>query len=203
VKITPTASVTGEKEPLGEKSVENGEDVLTRSSSPDSTFSAESSSTMATEFTQTSSFSVDQIQDATQILVYILQDDKMLIPLYESARNNPDIGVKKLRRRVRQNIKSYAENLRNEATDYLSFSASRLVRARAHYTARCIASEENHKQRQQLPESHFHQIIRDAEESSEDDQQEQSGQEREFADLAAFHSFLTGSAAFATFRAEM
>ncbi|KAA8626372.1 hypothetical protein PtrSN002B_002616 [Pyrenophora tritici-repentis] len=157
---------------------------------------------MATEFTQTSGFSIAQIKDATQMLVSILQDDKVLAPLYESARRNPNIGVKKLRRQVRQSIETYAENLRNEATDYLSFSASRLVRARANYAARCVASQEI-QERQQQPLNKLDQIRNEAEESSEDDGQEQPGQERDVGDLVAFRSFLIESTAYATFRVEL
>jgi hypothetical protein len=174
--------------------------VSTSSDYQDSVFSVESSETSATAFSRNSGFSVEQTQSATRVFVSILQEDDVLKPLYEFARNNTRIRLKRLRRHIRAVVKAYAENLKEEANDHLGFSAFRLVHTRARYAAQCIASEEDIYRHSQNLVNDRTRTSKDAEDSSEEETAERTVDETDFGDLKSFRMFLTGSNAFVALR---
>jgi hypothetical protein len=173
------------------------------STSRDSTFSVGSFETLATDFSKAGGFSTAQILSATEVFVSILREDKGLLPLYDSARNNPRIGAKRLRRKLREIIKTFANNLEGEAKDHLEFSASRLVRFKAHHAARCIASMEFTGKQDKNSATKQGRETRIADESSDDEGQQPLVNESEFGDIHAFRLFLTESNAYATLHAEV
>ena len=179
------------------------DNISTASASLDSVSSTDTLATSATAFSIGSRFSIEQIQNATQLFVSILQNDELLAPLYESARNNIRIGPQKLRRHVRGAIKTFAEQLEEEASDYLQHAASRLVQARAHYAARFIASGEDRKDHSPASGEPSDQISNDLEDSSEEETAERPADHTGLEDLQAFHLFLTGSDAYTTLQADI
>ena len=165
--------------------------------------SIQSVETEATPFSRDKRFTAEQIQNATRTFVSILQEDEVLIPLYESARTNIRIGPNRLRRHIRGGIKAFAERLKEEANNYLQFAASRLVSAKARYAARCIAGGEVRGYRTEASGKHRDHTINDFEESSEDERAERPADITHLGDLKAFRLFLTGSDAYTTLRAEI
>jgi hypothetical protein len=173
------------------------------STSQESVFSKLSLQTLATTYFEQTGFSVAQIHNATRIFVSVLQDDEFLVPLYEMAHKSARIGTKRLRRKLRERVKVFADNLQDEARDHLEFAACRLVRLKARFAAQYIVAHHD-LDRKCLPEqTNQHETSKAAEDTSDEELQEQPLNEREFVDLSAFHMFLTESAALATLRAEM
>ena len=177
--------------------------ISTTSDSLDSVFSVESSDTLATALTRESGFSDEQIQRAIRIFVLTLQNDELLAPLYEHARNDTRIGPNRLRRHIRGAIKAFAERLREEANDYLQHAASRLVQAKANYAARCIASGDDRLVRSPGSGEPLHLSIHDLEDSSEEETVERQVEHTGLEDLYAFRLFLTDSDAYTTLRADI
>jgi hypothetical protein len=106
----------------GDESGEDGSDKMSiASATRDSVFSTESFVNLATDFSKAGGFSTALILGATQVFVSLLQEDEVLVPLYKSARNNPQIGSKLLLRKLREIIKIFASNLKCEAKDHLDF----------------------------------------------------------------------------------
>ena len=128
---------------LGTSTVDDEDNMSTTSTTLGSVFSTDTLATSITAFSKESGFSIEKIQTATRVFVSIIQDDELLAPLYESARNDIKIGPNRLRRHTRGALKAFAENLKEEADDHLQFQASRLVHARARYAARCVGSGDN------------------------------------------------------------
>jgi hypothetical protein len=139
-----------------------------------------------------SEFSQGQTQTATEAFVSIVELDRVLGPLYETARNNPKIGARELQRHVRSSLISYAEDLKGEAKNAPELSASRLVRIKAGHAARVISNND------QSTRLHLKVI---ADESSDEEGGESSLDESQFNDIFAFRSFLTQSNAFTQLRA--
>ena len=173
------------------------------SNTADSVFSAESSDTLATAFSADSGFSAQQIQSATRVFLAILQENKELTLLCDSARSNKKTGIKRLRREIRENLKAYAENLKEEAYDHLEFAACRLVRVKARYVAQYIASGEDRYRQSQYPINDRNRTTKLLEDSSDEEPAEPSVDETEFRDLKAFRQFLTTSAAYAKLEAQI
>ena len=177
--------------------------ISTISDSEDSVFSIESSDTLATEFTRESGFSFEQIQMATRILVLTLQNDELLAPLYESARNNIRIGPKRLRKHIREDIETFAEQLKEEAHDDLQHAACRLVQAKARYAARSIAGGKDTKDQLPVSGEPRDQTSNDLEDSSEEETADRPVNHTGLEDLEAFRLFLTGSGAYTTLQADL
>ncbi|KAI4925250.1 hypothetical protein J4E85_007127 [Alternaria conjuncta] len=146
---------------------------------------------------------VEQIQRATCIFVSILQEDQLLIPLYESVRNDPIIGPNKLRRYIRHYLEVFGEQLNKEAKDPIQFAACRLVEAKTRYAAQHLAS--GTVMNIQSPELGYQRD--EAEEDSTDSSEEETGQRSdkipELGDLKAFYLFLGNSNAYATLQANI
>ncbi|KNG49877.1 hypothetical protein DDE82_001577 [Stemphylium lycopersici] len=170
------------------------DNASTSSLSADSMFSLESAETRATSFTNYSGFTQAQVEGARRSLVSILRDNEDLVPLYLSARVNPKIGAKSLRRKMRGIITTYAENLEDEASDHLQLSASRLVRAEASRVARCIASED---------EKHLRDPVNRLLEDIDEEFQESPVEHTHYGELNAFCAFLRDGKAFSTLRAQI
>jgi hypothetical protein len=166
----------------------------------DSAFLVGSLETPATESSQDNRFSAAQILSATRVFVSILEEDEVLAPLYRSARNNPFIGPKVLRRTLRGLIQRFANDLEGEATDHLGFSASKLVRAKAHHAARYIASKENTQQPWQSPANQQSSGTTTPDDSSDDEVQNRLVVEKEFDDLHTLRLYLTESGALKSLR---
>jgi hypothetical protein len=194
------ASPFPEQQAKSEDQQDDASTASTTSNSQDSVFSEESIETSITAFSKSSGFSDEQIQSATRAFVSILQEDEVLMPLYESARYNTRIEPKRLRRHIRRAIKAYAENLKEEANDHLEFSASLLVRAKARYAAQYIVSEEGRYGQSQNLVNDRNRASKDAEDSSDEETTERTVDETDFGDLKAFRMFLTGSNAFVALR---
>jgi hypothetical protein len=182
---------------------DSASDTSTTSDTRDSVFSVESLGTSATVLSKQGGFSPEQIQSATRVFISILQDDELLAPLYEVARNNTKIGSNRLRRHIRGALKAYAENLKEEANDHLEFQASRLVDARAGYAARCIASGKDQHHRPPIPGRARDQASENFEDSSEEEAMERPVEVTDLGDLQAFRVFLTKSDAYATLQLDL
>ncbi|KAI4647223.1 uncharacterized protein J4E79_010374 [Alternaria viburni] len=165
------------------------DNMSTTSTTLGSVFSTDSLATSITAFSKESGFSIEQIQTATRVFVSIVQDNELLAPLYEYARNDVEIGPNRLRRHIRGALKTFADNLKEKADDHIQFQASRLVHAKARHAARCIASGEDQNHQPQAN-------------SSEDEIAERAVEEA-FLDLKAFRIFLTESDAYAIFQADI
>ena len=190
---TPSKATWKTTRPSVEDVIDGSSMISTTSDPMESVFSAESSGTSMTVFSQgsTSGFSREQVQTATRVFVSVIQSDQVLGPIYKSARNDPTVGPSKLRSYVRATLKAYAENLKTEAKDHLEHTASKLVRVQAGHAARCVSSDNKFT----------HGPMKDSNDSSDDEFQEQPVDERQFDDdLDAFRSFLTQSNAFAILR---
>jgi len=146
---------------------------------------------------------VEQIQRATCIFVSILQEDQLLIPLYESVCNDPIIGPNKLRRYIRHYLEVFAEQLNKEAKDPIQFAACRLVEAKIRYAAQYLVS--GTVMNIQSPEPWYQRD--EAKEDSTDSSEEETGQRSdeipELGDLKAFYLFLGNSNAYATLQANI
>ena len=168
-----------------------------------SVFSTDSLSTSITAFSKESGFSIEQIQTATRVFVSIVQDDELLAPLYESARNDVEIGPNRLRRHIRGALKTFADNLKEKAHDHLEFQASRLVHAKARHAARCIASGKDQNHLPQAPGVRYGQESKELEDSSEEETKERTVDDADMGDLRAFRLFLTNSEAYATLQKDI
>lgn len=167
-----------------------------------STF-AESVETGATALSRGSQFTVEQIQSATRIFISILQEDQLLIPLYESARNDTRIGPNRLRRHIHKSLKAFAEQLKGEANDQFQFAACLLVQAKANYAARCISGGEDIYHHPPASGHQRDQESKDLVDSSEEETIERSDGISELGNLRTFYLFLGNSDAYATLQARI
>ncbi|CAN9296463.1 unnamed protein product [Alternaria alternata] len=102
------------------------DDVSVTLSDDDSIFSVPSLASSASEMSKGSGYSATQIAIATKEVLSIFRDDKILQPLYTTAIYGP-IGPRKFGNTFRRLLKSFSENLKDEAQDRLDFLAARLV----------------------------------------------------------------------------
>ncbi|KAI5374350.1 hypothetical protein J4E82_006920 [Alternaria postmessia] len=195
-EVQTPSEATWETTELSVEDVIDGSSTITTTPDPiRSVFSTESSMTLIKVFSRRgiSEISRKQLQIATRVFVSVIQSDQVLGPIYESGRNDPTLEPKILRGYVFETLISYARNLRNEAKDHLEVIASNLVLDQVSHAARCISDDYKWT----------HGLTEDADDSSDDEVQGQSVDERQFNDdLDAFRSFLTQSNAFATLRTE-
>ncbi|CAI9637395.1 unnamed protein product [Alternaria burnsii] len=190
---TPSKVIWKTAKPSVEDVIDGSSTVSTTSDPMESVFSAESSGTSMTVSSRksTSRFSREQVHVMTRVFVSVIQSDQVLGPIYESARNDPTVGSGWLRGYICGTLKLYADNLENEAKDRLEHTASKLVHFRASHVAQCVSSDNRFT----------HGTMKDSNDSSDDEVQEQPIDERQFNDdLDAFRSFLTQSNAFAILR---
>ncbi|CAN9095257.1 unnamed protein product [Alternaria alternata] len=133
----------------------------------------------------------EYVQTATRVLVSIVQSDRVLGPVYDVARKNPEFGARELRLHIRAALEVFADDLKNEARGYPELSASKLVRDQAGYAAWCVSVLESP-----------YQPRRNTNEISDDEIKEQPVEQPQLNDdLADFRSFLTQSHAFEKLRA--
>jgi hypothetical protein len=195
-EVQTPSEATWETTELSVEDVIDGSSTITTTPDPiRSVFSTESSMTLIKVFSRRgiSEISRKQLQIATRVFVSVIQSDQVLGPIYESGRNDPTLEPKILRGYVFETLISYARNLRNEAKDHLEVIASNLVLDQVSHAARCISDDYKWT----------HGLTEDADDSSDDEVQGQSVDERQFNDdLDAFRLFLTQSNAFATLRTE-
>ncbi|CAN9306032.1 unnamed protein product [Alternaria alternata] len=102
------------------------DDVSVTLSDDDSIFSVPSLASSASEMSKGSGYSATQIAITTKEVLSIFRDDKILQPLYTTAIYGP-IGPRKFGNTFRRLLKSFSENLKDEAQDRLDFLAARLV----------------------------------------------------------------------------
>jgi len=182
---------------------DHDESMSMASASQESVFSKLSLQTWPTIHSEHTGFSVAQIHNATRVFVSVLHQGDFLVPLYETGRKSTRIGTKRLRRKLRERIKAFADNLQEEAKDHVEFAASRLVRVKARYAAQCLATSHSLDWKDMPGRTSRHELLNVAEETSDEEIEEQKLNEREYVDLNAFHLFLTESAALVTLRADM
>ena len=196
---TPSKATRKTTKPSVEDVTDGSSTISTTPDHMGSVFSAESSGTSMTVSSResTSAFSREQVQVMTRVFVSVIQSDQVLGPIYESGRNDPTLEPTKLRGYVLETLVSYARDLKNEAKDHLELTASNLVFNQAFHAARCISDETDNDYKV------THGPMKDADDSSEDEVQEQPVDERQFNDdLDAFRSFLIQSNAFAKLRTD-
>ena len=156
-----------------------------------------------TSFYNDSGFPFDQNQSATRALVSILGDDYILARLYELARNNAWIGRDTLRRRIHEDIKLFAKDLKGEASDDIQHAAARFVNAKADYASRCIANEEDPYQRLRMSKTQQRQAEKNIEDISEEEGAKQSDDDTDLENLEAFRRFLITSRAYVILQARI
>lgn len=142
--------------------------------------------------------SAKQNAAATKRLVVIVSEDDQLVPLYQNAIENTDIGPDRLRRNLRIFFKVYADNLAEENEGRLEFFTSRLVANKARYLAEYIVEKfQSHLSWQQVD------ARKQQDESSDEEDKVGIVHEDMFHGLKVFSEFLVGSAAFSTLRAQV
>jgi len=166
-----------------------------------SVFSIESLATQATDLSQASGYSKMQIASATKTLVNILQDDDLLVPLYQHAIDSAAIGPDRLQRNLCKLFKRYARNLGEEYVERLEYLASRLVAILAQYLAKSIVDK--YRPIQALPSEDMQEPQGSSEDDSDDEFGGSSVEDKDFDDLHMFRQFLVGGNAFATLRTEI
>lgn len=102
------------------------DDVSVTLSDDDSIFSVPSLASSASKMLKSSGYLVTQIAIATKEVLSIFRDDGILQPLYTTAIYGP-IGPRKFGNTFRRLLKSFSENLKDEAQDRLDSLAARLV----------------------------------------------------------------------------
>ncbi|KAF2632713.1 hypothetical protein BU25DRAFT_382419 [Macroventuria anomochaeta] len=142
-----------------------------------SVFTVESLASSASALSDRGGYSAEQIATATRRLVMIVSEDDLLVPLYHSAIDNPDIGPDRLR---------------------LEFLASRLVANKARYLAEYIVEKLQPRLSKQQVNRREQQ-----DESSDDEEKVSIVNDDMFHDLKVFGEFLAGSAAFSTLRVQV
>ncbi|UPX10023.1 uncharacterized protein EKO05_0000699 [Ascochyta rabiei] len=161
-----------------------------------SVFSIASLASAATDLSQASGYSAVQIATATRELINIFQEDKFLVPLYQSAMLSTSIGPDRLLRNLRRLFKSYAKDLGEEAEERLDFLASRLVALRARDLAQSIVRKFQPEQSMSQNNTAHHEKSDD--ESSDEELGSSSVNDSHFDDTRIFREFLVRSTAFAT-----
>jgi hypothetical protein len=143
-------------------------------------------------------YSSQQIATATRELFDIFLKDGDLIQLYRRAVDDDEIGPERLQRNLRRLLRAYAKNLENEHTESLEYLASRLVAMKSVPLARAIIEKYHSALVEEEAETC---TVQD--DSSGDEAASQPVDETIFEDLKAFREFLTGAAAFETFKAQI
>jgi hypothetical protein len=166
-----------------------------------SVLSIQSLASSATDLSKNSNYSVYQIATATKELITIFQEDEILVPLYRIAIEDPSIGGQRLQRNLRRLFKQYAESLKGEAKDQLEYLAARLVSFKARFLAQSIVERlEGCHVGKEISEAKAH---GEKENSSDDEEEGQTVDDRAFDDLVIFREFLLSSDAFQALRAHI
>jgi hypothetical protein len=163
-----------------------------------SVFTVESLASSASALSNRGDYSAQQIATATRELVNIVSEDDLLVPLYQSAIDNPDIGPDRLQRNLRRLFKAYADNLEEEGEGRIEFLASRLVANKAQYLAKYIVEKFQPRSLEQQADR-----CEEHDDSSDNEDKVNTVSDHMFDDLRVFGDFLVGSAAFSTLRAQI
>ena len=184
------------------------------SSEPGSVFSLKSLASSATNISKGSGFSPVQIATATLELLSIFQDDEVLQPLYTAAIHGR-IGPRRFKKKFRRLLKTYSENLKEEATESLDLLAARLVAYRANHVAEAITEkyqtslaptldDEENLQTRVKNDSLSKDTEQEEDDHDEDEDQEDVGvDESVFEKLTDIRAFLVGSAALSQLRTSL
>lgn len=143
-----------------------------------------------------------EMEGTTLELKRVLQDDKSLINLYQSAFRNADVGPDRLQRNLRRLIRQMAKNLMVEANGETERQISRFVAKKARIMAHRIVEDLRNTQisiRQQWTNESLGEKLKD----SESEQGNWSIDETQFEDLTSFRSFLVESNAFQSFHSRL
>lgn len=106
-----------------------------------SIFTVASSASSASHISRGTGYSVNQIETATKELLSIFNGDRILLPLYRSVLENPNIGPDRLQRNLRRLFRAYAVLLESEAAERLEYLAARLVFFKSSVLARSIVEK--------------------------------------------------------------
>ncbi|CAO2657319.1 Nn.00g034450.m01.CDS01 [Neocucurbitaria sp. VM-36] len=171
--------------------------------SVDSIFSIQSLASSASILSRASGYSATQIATTTKVLLSIFHEDRVLLPLYISAIDNPEIGPERLQRNLRRLFKVYAEHLGREASERLEYLASRLVLVKSAALAQSIVDK--FKSGSTSPQLTSRKPYEES--SADDDTDEETDvrlvNEDAFEDLAALREFLVKSEAFKILHAQV
>jgi hypothetical protein len=159
-------------------------------------FSVASFTTSATGLSEGSGFTPVQIATAAQELISIFRDDKLLQPLYTAAIRG-SIGPHKFANKFRRLLRTYGEELKAEAREYIDNLAARLVMLRAKHITDAIVKRYQEKLPPALTKEFDVQEKPENDSSSEEDEQEDAGMDESvFDELPSFRTFLAESDAF-------
>jgi hypothetical protein len=158
-----------------------------------SVFSDQTLASSETNYSVVGRYTSTQIATATDTLLRTLCAHSSLVTLYCIAIILPGIGAERLQRNVRRMLKSFARNLREEASGELERLAAQLVTVKAGFVAQRIVERfEVHTERQSQKR-----------EDSSDEEEGDPIDEDTIQDLAAFEEFLLESNAFVAFQQQM
>ncbi|KAJ4384158.1 hypothetical protein N0V86_001003 [Didymella sp. IMI 355093] len=174
-----------------------------------SVMSTESSITLVSIY---SGITMVGLESATAELQKIFQQDPDLVRLYRRAIRDTAIGPERLQRKACELLKTFARNLRHEASKELEKMTCRFVSTKASYIAHIIVEELNDTPLNQQP------YLNGTEQKHDDgtDGQDRYDQSRVenlddlapvdedlFEDIPSLRFFLVNSVAFANFREEL
>jgi hypothetical protein len=153
-----------------------------------------------------SSFSGDtavEMEGVTSELLMVFQDSELL-KLYRMAMQDMRIGPEVLQLNLRRMIKSFAQELKPEATNELEKLTCHFVRKKARYVAQCIVEEYYEKPIPSFP-PHLLMLLKTKVEARDPDEDEevegdQTAQEDSLENFADLKTFLIQSKAFKAFR---
>ncbi|KAE8835581.1 hypothetical protein HRS9122_07851 [Pyrenophora teres f. teres] len=168
-----------------------------------SIFTTESLTSSASYLSRDSGYSAVQVLTATKELLSIVLEDRVLLPIYQSAIKDPNIGPERLQRNLRRLFKVYANLLEEEATERLEYLASQLVLLKSGFLAHSII--EKLRNGSAYPDTERHDNSSDDDGDGDDNKLSdvQTVNEDAFEDLAVFREFLVGSEAFKSLRANV
>ncbi|KAI1511419.1 hypothetical protein Ptr86124_009823 [Pyrenophora tritici-repentis] len=167
-------------------------------------FTTKSLTSSASYLSRDSGYSAVQVLTATKELLSIVLEDRVLLPIYKSAINDPNIGPERLQRNLRRLFKVYANLLEEEATERLEYLASQLVLVKSGFLAHSIV-EKLRNGPASSPDTEHHKNGSDDDDDGDINRPSDVRPVNEdvFEDLAVFREFLIGSEAFKSLRANV